>query len=215
MDGVGMDLTVVSGTVEGESPFYKGVRSVEVDVDVMHQRFTAIVIVDTEGDIGRASVMFEARWNWQYGSSNWSIDLRLLCISRTLSVRYWLGSVTLALTSVLTSSAMYTQPFGSDSQVNTKSLGDDTGNFPSVVVGWWNHSGIFMVFKGINEVTCQCCGLCTIEVKPRHVLGLNGGPHWESRGEVECGIWDDWGMTMAVLVLFSTPSAASEIMRGG
>jgi hypothetical protein len=72
-----------------------------------------------------------------------------------------------------------------------------------------------VVFEGIDEATCQCCGLCTIEVNPCHAVGLNGGPQWESRGEVEGCVRDERGVPVAVLVLFSTPSALSEIMVGG
>jgi hypothetical protein len=46
-----------------DAPLYKGVRSVEVDMDVTCQRFTAGIVMDAEGDVGRASVMLEARWN--------------------------------------------------------------------------------------------------------------------------------------------------------
>jgi hypothetical protein len=72
-----------------------------------------------------------------------------------------------------------------------------------------------VVFEGIDEVSCQRCGLRTIEVNPRHAVGLNGGPQWESRGEVEGCVRDDRGVPVAVLVLFSTPSALSEIVCGG
>jgi hypothetical protein len=54
-----------------------------------------------------------------------------------------------------------------------------------------------------------------IEVNPRHAVGLNRGPHWDSRREVERGVWDDGGMAVTVLVLFSALSAVSEIMSGG
>jgi hypothetical protein len=69
-----------------------------------------------------------------------------------------------------------------------------------------------VVFEGVDEVICQRCGLRTIEVNPRHAVGLNGGPQWESRGEVEGRVRDEGGVSVAVLVLFSTPSALSEIM---
>jgi hypothetical protein len=72
-----------------------------------------------------------------------------------------------------------------------------------------------VVFEGVDETTCQRCGLRMIEVNPRHAVGLNGGPQWDSRGEVEGSVWDNGGVSMAVLVLFSTPSALSEILCGG
>jgi hypothetical protein len=62
MDGSGMNLAVVSGPVERQTPFYKGVWSVEVSADVTRWRFTAVFIADPEGNEGRASVMLEARW---------------------------------------------------------------------------------------------------------------------------------------------------------
>jgi hypothetical protein len=62
MDGGSMDLTVVSGPVEGQTPFYKGVWGVKVSADVTCRRFTAVLIVDTERNEGRASVMLEACW---------------------------------------------------------------------------------------------------------------------------------------------------------
>jgi hypothetical protein len=141
--------------------------------------------------------------------------LALAVRERALSIWYQLGSVTLASTLTSTSSGMYTQPFSSDDWVDAEALGDDARDFFSVVVGWRNLSGILVVFKGIDEATCQCCGLRTIEVNPRHTVGLNGGLQWESRGEIEGCIRDDRGVPVAVLVLFSAPSALSEIMCGG
>jgi hypothetical protein len=114
---------------------------------------------------------------------------------------------------MLTSSTAYTQPFGSDSLVNTESLCDDAGEFVAVVVGWRNFSRILTVLvESINEATCQCRGLCMTEVKSHYAVGWKGAPHWEPRWEVESGIWDDRGMAMTVLVLFSTPSTLSEIV---
>jgi hypothetical protein len=72
-----------------------------------------------------------------------------------------------------------------------------------------------VVFEGIDEATCQRCGLRTIEVNPRHAVGLNGGPQWDSRGEVEGGVWDNGGVSVTILVLFSAPSALLEIICGG
>jgi hypothetical protein len=115
-----------------------------------------------------------------------------------------------------TSSTAYTQPFSSDGRGNTKSFRNNVGELVSVVVGRWNCSGILTVLlKCINEASCQCCGLHTTEVKSLHTVGWNGLLHWESRREVESGVWDDGGMTMAVFSLLSTPSAASEIVIGG
>jgi hypothetical protein len=61
MNGGSVDLAVVSGPVKGQTPFYKGVWSVEVSADVMRQRFTAVLVTDVERDKGRTSVMLEAR----------------------------------------------------------------------------------------------------------------------------------------------------------
>jgi hypothetical protein len=38
-----------------------------------------------------------------------------------------------------------------------------------------------VLFEGVEEVTCQCCGLHTIEVKLCHTAGRNGALNWESR----------------------------------
>jgi hypothetical protein len=110
---------------------------------------------------------------------------------------------------------MYTQPFSSNGWIDAEAFCDDARDFFSVVVDWQNRRGILVVFEGIDEATCQRCGLRTIEVNPRHAVGLNGGPQWESRGKVEGCVRDDGGVPVAVLVLFSAPSALSEIMGGG
>jgi hypothetical protein len=114
-----------------------------------------------------------------------SSALHLLWVSGVSTVWYRLGSATSTLTAVLTSSGTYTQPLGSDGFFDPKALGDDARELPAVVIGRRNRSGIFMVFEGIDEVTCQRCGLRTIEVNPRHAVGLKGAPQWESKGEVE------------------------------
>jgi hypothetical protein len=136
-------------------------------------------------------------------------------VSGAPSTWYRLGSVTSASTLTSTSSGTYTQPFGSDSGVDAETLRDDARKLVCFVVGWRNRSGILVVFKGIEEATCQRCGLRTIEVNPRHAVGLNGGPHWDSRGEVKGCVRDNGGVSVTILVLFSTPSALSEIMCGG
>jgi hypothetical protein len=182
--------------------------------DVTHRRL-ATVVLDTEWDESRASIMFEAGWDWGCISSGGPRALRLLRVSGASSTWYWLGSVTSASTLTSTSSGTYTQPFGSDGGFDAEALGDDARELVCATVGRWNRSGILVVFEGIEEATCQRCGLRTIEVKPRHAVGLNGGPQWDSRGEVKGRIWDDGGVSVAVLILFSTPSALSEIMSGG
>jgi hypothetical protein len=99
-----------------------------------------------------------------------------------------------------------------------KTFGDDALDLTSEVVGRQNRSGIFVDFKGVEDASCQRRGLRTIEVKPLHTLGRNGSLHWESRlgrGEVERWVGDDGGMPMTVFSLFSTASAASEIIIGG
>jgi hypothetical protein len=75
---------------------------------------------------------------------------------------------------MLTSSASYTQPFGNDDLVEPKSLREDSCDFVAVVVRWRNIAGILVVFEGTDEVSCQRCGLHTIEVNPRHAVGRNG-----------------------------------------
>jgi hypothetical protein len=213
--GHSMDLAVVGGSVKRQPSFYKRVRGVEVGADVMCRRFTAVLVSDTEWDESRASIVFKAGRDWGWSSSGGPRALRLLHVSGALSIWYQLGSVTLASTLTSTSSGTYTQPFSSDDWVDAEALCDDVRDFFSVVVGWRNLSGILVVFKGIDEATFQCCGLRTIEVNPRHTVGLNGGPQWELRGEIEGCVRDDRGVPVAVLVLFSAPSALSEIMCGG
>jgi hypothetical protein len=115
----------------------------------------------------------------------------------------------------LTSSRAYTQPFGNDGLLEPETFGDDVRDLVPEVIGQRNRSGILVVFEGIEEATCQCCGLHTIEVNSHHAVRQNGGPHWDSRREVECGVWDNRGVAMAILVLFSASSTASEIISGG
>jgi hypothetical protein len=213
--GCCVDLAVISRPIERQPPFYKRVRGVEVCADVTRRRFTAVFVSDTEWNESRASIVLEAGWDWGCNSSGGPRALRLLRVSGALSIWYRLGSVTSASTLTSTSSGTYTQPFGSDGGVDAKALCDDTRKLVCFGVGWRNRSGILVVFEGIEETTCQRCGLRTIEVNPRHAVGLNGGPHWDSRGEVKGCVWDDGGVSVAILVLFSTPSASSEIMRGG
>jgi hypothetical protein len=221
VDGSSVDLAMIRGTVKGQPTLYVRVRGVEMGPDIPRWRFAAVVL-DTEWDIGRASVMFEARWCRRYGSCRWSSSIsrirRLWRVSGASSIWYLPGSTTSALTPTVTSSASYTQPFGNDGVVESESLSDDARDFFAVVVRWRNLNGILVVFEGVDEVSCQRCGLRTIEVNPRHAVGRNGSRHWSSRlgwWEVERGIWDDGGVTMAVFSLFSTPSAASEIVVGG
>jgi hypothetical protein len=88
--------------------------------------------------------------------------------------------------------------------IEPNSLCKDTQELPCVVIGWQNLSGILVVlFEGIEEVTCQCCGLCMIEVKLHHTAGRNRALNWDSRlgrGEVEAGIRDDRGVSMTVVL---------------
>jgi hypothetical protein len=112
----------------------------------------------------------------------------LLRVSGVSSIWYRLGSTTLASTLTPTSSVAYTQPFGNNGLLESKTFGDDARDFVSEIVGWRNRSGIFVDFKGVEDVSCQRRGLRTIEVKPRHVLGRNGSLHWDlrlGRGEVK------------------------------
>jgi hypothetical protein len=80
------------------------------------------------------------------------------------------------VTSTLTSLGMYTHPFSNDGWLEPEALGNDACDLVTVC-SWRNLSGIFVVFEGVEEVTCQRCGLRTIEVNPHHAVGLNGGPH--------------------------------------
>jgi hypothetical protein len=184
MDGSGVDFTVIGRPVDRQTPFYKGVWGVKMSADVTHWRFTAVLVADTEWNECRASVMFEAVGYWGSGSTGSSV-LRLLQVSGASSVRYLLGSVTSTLTTALTSSGTYTQPLGSDGFFDPEAFSDDARELLAVVVGRRNCSGIFVVFEGAEEVSCQRCGLRTIEVNSRHAVGLKGPPQWESRWEVE------------------------------
>jgi hypothetical protein len=61
VNGGSVDLAAISGPIEGQTPFYKGVWGVKVSADVTRRRFSAVLIADTEWNEGRASVMLEAR----------------------------------------------------------------------------------------------------------------------------------------------------------
>jgi hypothetical protein len=61
VNGSSVDLAVISGPIERQTPFYKGVWGVEVSADVTRRRFTAVLVADAEWNEGRASVMLEAR----------------------------------------------------------------------------------------------------------------------------------------------------------
>jgi hypothetical protein len=128
------------------------------------------VFLDTEGDVSRASVMLKARRCRRCGLSSCSMALCLLQVRGASSIRYLAGSTTSFLTSALTFSALYTQPFGSDVRTDPEARRDDFSDFLAIVVGRWNQRGIFVVFKGVEEPSCQRCGLRTIEVKPRVML---------------------------------------------
>jgi hypothetical protein len=70
MNSCHMNLAVVSGALQRQTTFYKWIWGIEVRPDIASQRFTA-VLVDAEGDEGRASVMLEARRCRQSRSSSW------------------------------------------------------------------------------------------------------------------------------------------------
>jgi hypothetical protein len=50
MNGGCMNFAVVSGAVERQTPFYKGVWGVKMSTDVARWRFTAVFVADTEWD---------------------------------------------------------------------------------------------------------------------------------------------------------------------
>jgi hypothetical protein len=60
VDSSGVNLAMVSGPIERQTPFYKGVWGVKMSADVTRWCFTAVFVADAEGDEGRASVMLEA-----------------------------------------------------------------------------------------------------------------------------------------------------------
>jgi hypothetical protein len=133
------------------------------------------VLLDVEGNVCGASVMLEALWCQRCGSSSWFMDLSLLRVSGVSGIRYWLGSVTSALTSAPTSLVAYTQPFGSDIRRDTEAFCDDSRELLPIVVGWQNLSGILVVlFETVDEASCQRHGLRMTEVKSRHAIGQNG-----------------------------------------
>jgi hypothetical protein len=70
MDGRRMNLAVVSGALQRQTTLYKWIWGIKVRPDISSQRFTAILL-DTEWDEGRASVMLEAHWCRRSGSSSW------------------------------------------------------------------------------------------------------------------------------------------------
>jgi hypothetical protein len=59
-----VDFTVIGRPVERQPPFYKRVRGVEVGADVTRRRFAAVFVADTEWNVGRASIVFEAGGDW-------------------------------------------------------------------------------------------------------------------------------------------------------
>jgi hypothetical protein len=71
---------MVSGAVKGETPLYKGVRSVEVGPDVTRRRFTAGVSLDAEGDVRRPSVMLKTQWMSRTRSFIWFSELEFLSL---------------------------------------------------------------------------------------------------------------------------------------
>jgi hypothetical protein len=72
-----VDLTMVSGAIKGQPPFYERIGRVEMGPDVTCRYFTA-VLLDTEGDVSGAVVMLKARRCWRCGLSSWLTALRLL-----------------------------------------------------------------------------------------------------------------------------------------
>jgi hypothetical protein len=87
MDSSGMDLAVVSGPVERQTPFYKGVRGVEVSTDITRRCFTTVLVADVEWDECQALVMFEASGYGGSGSAR-SSTLRLLWVSGASMLRF-------------------------------------------------------------------------------------------------------------------------------
>jgi hypothetical protein len=103
-DRRGVNFAMVSGAVKGETPLYKGVRSVEVGPDVTRRCFTAGISSDAEGDVRRPSVMLKARWSRRCGSASALAWLSWLRVNGPFVIWYWVGSITSALTSAPTSS---------------------------------------------------------------------------------------------------------------
>jgi hypothetical protein len=103
MDGGSVDLTVVCGTIKRQPPFYIGIGGVEMGPDIPRRRLAAVVL-DTEWNEGGASVMFEARRCWRYGSGSWASSVsrmrRLWRVSGASSIWYLSGSTTSVLRSV-------------------------------------------------------------------------------------------------------------------
>jgi hypothetical protein len=62
--GCCVDFAVISRPVKRQPPFYKRVRGFEVCADITRRRFTAVLVSDTELDESRASIVFEAGWDW-------------------------------------------------------------------------------------------------------------------------------------------------------
>jgi hypothetical protein len=62
--GCCVDFAVIGRPVERQPPFYKRVRGVEVGADVTRRRFAAVLVADTEGNEGRASIVFKAGGDW-------------------------------------------------------------------------------------------------------------------------------------------------------
>jgi hypothetical protein len=58
-----VDFAVISGAVQGQPSFYKGIGRVEVGPDVMCRYFSA-VLLNAEGDVSGSTVMLKARQCW-------------------------------------------------------------------------------------------------------------------------------------------------------
>jgi hypothetical protein len=91
--------------------------------------------------------------------------------------KYLDRSVTSALTSASTSSSMYTHPLGS-----------------LFLDGVWRQyfRGILTILLECSgESSCQCLGLCMIEVKCCYSVGRNGWS-WDRYGCWWCWDWECW-----------------------
>jgi hypothetical protein len=84
--GCCVDFAVISRPIERQPPFYKRIRGVKVGADVTRRRFAAVFVSDTEWNESRASIVFEASWDWGCNSSGGPRALRLLRVSGVPSI---------------------------------------------------------------------------------------------------------------------------------
>ena len=115
---------------------------------------SSMVVGDVERDVGCPLLCLSLAVLW-----HWSLSWCWVHVSWGLVNLYRDGSVWSSVLAAM-SSLMCTHPLGRD--------------FFCWVSRWYLR-GIFVVFiEGMEELSCQCCGVFTIELKWGHALGVVG-----------------------------------------